>query len=593
MSYFTTLAFKKVARDNEDYKFISESENVEHLSSIRDDLDECTRSFNEFNETDPEILNQLTDYRVFSSCEEEASEKADTEPVETTKAASATEDNADQCDPLNAYLQEMSIHDLLTRDEETALAKCIEDGLQTIKEAVAACPMTVSEVLPFAATSAVAASSGSVTETGDFDKENASAVSADGTTQEDVDAQDWLLEGGGEQCAQMQNLYNNLLQIQNCHGVGSPQAGELRRCLADQLLRISIPFDLLNRLAQQIRDLANQVRLRERAFLDICVNQLGMCRRRLLQAIRDNQASNTWLKEMLEQVTNHKMNDASAIVELQRLRTESAKLEMSAGLPAAELKALNQCLLRGELKIRNARHKMIQANLRLVIYVAKKYRNRGLSLADLIQEGNLGLMKAVDKFNYHRGFKFSTYAHWWIRQAIIRAIDDRARLIRIPVHMAERVNQINRISQEIRRREGREIRMEELTEQTGLSEEKICEALQTPQDPISMAIPFGRDEDAQLGDFIEDKNHPALVERVMDSELQSKIHELLDTLTPREADILAMRFGMGAAAAEHTLEEVGKQLSISKERVRQLESRALRKLREITETQHLRPYVES
>jgi RNA polymerase primary sigma factor len=352
-----------------------------------------------------------------------------------------------------------------------------------------------------------------------------------------------------------------------------------------------MPSGLLNHFSQQIKDLTDQICLREWAIVDICVNQLRMCRTILMQAFADNENCQ-WLKDLFKRLTNDEVN-AAVIVELQRLQTELAQLEMKAGLPTVELKALNQCLLRSEHSVQKARQKMIQANLRLVIYVAKKYRNRGLSFSDLIQEGNLGLMKAVDKFNYRRGFKFSTYAHWWIRQAIIRAIDDRARLIRIPVHMAERVNRLNRITQEIRVREGREALMEELTERTGLSKEKVCEALQTPQDPISMAVPFGRDEDAQLGDFIEDKNHRAPVELVMDSELRSNVHELLSILTPREADILAMRFGIGVDATEHTLDEIGKLFGVSKERVRQLEARALRKLREISNTLHLRPYVES
>ncbi len=593
MSYSTTLAFKEIARDNEDHKFISDSEIVDSLSSTEDDIDDYTRLINGLADTDPEVLNQLPRPKILSSFEEESFEKADAERTETTLAVSATGEDIDQSDPLNVYLQEMSVHGLLTRDEETELAKCIEDGLQNIKETVAACPMTFAEVLHLVETDEGESSFGLIREVVDSSKNNDPTFSDDGTPQEDMDAQNWLLEEVRKRFAHIQNLYNSLLQAHHRYGVSSPQASELRQCLADQLLSISIPSDLLNRLFQQIKDLADQVRLRERAAVDICVNQMRVCRTNLFKALADNETSCDWLNNLLEQVTNDEVNDASAIIELQRLGTELAQLEMKAGLPVAELKALDQRLLRGEYKVREARHKMIQANLRLVIYVAKRYRNRGLSFSDLIQEGNLGLMKAVDKFNYQRGFKFSTYAHWWIRQAVIRAIDDRARIIRIPVHMAERVNQLNRISQEIQRREGREALMEELTEQTGLSEEKVYEALQTPQDPISMAIPFGRDEDTQLGDFIEDKNHPAPVALVMDSELQSKIHELLSTLTPREADILAMRFGIGVGAAEHTLDEVGKQLGVSKERVRQLEARALRKLREISNTQHLRPYAES
>ncbi len=266
-------------------------------------------------------------------------------------------------------------------------------------------------------------------------------------------------------------------------------------------------------------------------------------------------------------------------------------MEDRAGLPLVELRDINRRMGSAAALVRRARQHLIEANLRLVVHVAKKYANRGLPLADLIQEGNIGLMRAVDKFNYRLGFKFSTYAHWWIRQAITRAIDDRARLIRIPVHATEKINKLRRVSQRMLQEQGREALPEELAEQAEMSAEALAELLNVARPPVSMDMPVGDDEDAHLGDFIEDKQRPMPVERAMDAELEKGIQDLLDTLTPREAQVLSLRFGIGTRT-EHTLEEISREFAVSRERIRQIESKALNKLRKLNRSGELRSYLE-
>lgn len=337
-------------------------------------------------------------------------------------------------------------------------------------------------------------------------------------------------------CAELRKRHEHLLTIQAQHGLTSAAAKQLRQQLGLEFLKAVYAPQPVEQIVAYVRGLLEQI-----------------------QTCRDPH-------------TLHQM-------------------EIQAGLPHADLQAIEPRLAAAETMVKRAKHRMIQANLRLVFYVAKNYRQRGLSFDDLVQEGNLGLIKAVDRFDYRRGFKFSTYAHWWIRQAITRAIDDRARTIRVPVHMVERLNLLKRTAFEIGKTQGRKAKPQELAERTGLPEEKVREALDTPNNPISMETPIGHDEDAHLGDFIEDWHTPPAVDLAMDSELRSRIQNLFGNLSPREAQVLAMRFGIGAGG-EHTLGQIGEQLGVSRERIRQLEMRALRKLRELTSTVQLRPYVE-
>ncbi len=493
-------------------------------------------------------------------------------------------------DPLSLYIREMGSHDLLSRRDEVTLAQRIEEGIRQGREAVANCPVSIAEVLRLferVATSelpltALIAVEPAATQVG---------VATSTESDDKVAARNRQLEEVRDRMVPLRELYNQWLQVKNRYGPGSPQAGKIRRQLGKQFLTIRWLPERVEELAQQVRQLARQMQAYERAVLDICVVQLGMSRQQSRAKFTGNETSLAWLDPLL----GSGGGDAAtreAYAAVQRLQEQLCQLENRAGLPLAELKEINRRMAGSAAMVRRARQQLIEANLRLVVHVAKKYVNRGLALADLIQEGNIGLMKAVDKFNYRLGFKFSTYAHWWIRQAITRAIDDRARLIRIPVHVTEKVNKLRRVSRHILQAQGREALPEELAEQTEMSAEALSELLNMVRPPLSMDTPLGDDEDAHLGDFIEDKQRPMPADLAMNTELEKGIQEILDTLTPREAQVLAMRFGLGTCT-EYTLEEISKEFAVSRERIRQIEARALNKLRKLGRSGELRPYLET
>jgi len=364
--------------------------------------------------------------------------------------------------------------------------------------------------------------------------------------------------------------------------------------MSESFLKLKLTAKQLDKLTRHFRQLRNEVRELERHIMRLCLEKGRIPRKLFIDTFPGKETDTNWLDNLIEK--------HAKVLELDRIRMIEAevkqqqikllRLEQACGLTIAETKDVNRKMSLGEAKARRAKKEMVEANLRLVISIAKKYTNRGLQFLDLIQEGNIGLMKAVDKFEYRRGYKFSTYATWWIRQAITRSIADQARTIRIPVHMIETINKLNRISRQILQETGREATPEELAEKMELSEDKIRKVLKIAKEPISMETPVGDDDESRLGDFIHDENLSSPIDSATEEGLREATLEILETLTPREAKVLRMRFGI-EMNTDHTLEEVGKQFDVTRERIRQIEAKALRKLRHPSRSEKLRSFIDT
>ncbi len=360
--------------------------------------------------------------------------------------------------------------------------------------------------------------------------------------------------------------------------------------IADQLITLKLNPNFNEKLVKQVRDAIARVRLLEKQIMQQAVEKGGIKRETFIHAFRGHETSNDWIVEVTKGKPTAKF--AAAQPEIERLTKRLTTVERDSQLPVSGIREVNRQVTLGEAKARRAKKEMIEANLRLVISIAKKYTNRGLQFLDLIQEGNIGLMKAVDKFEYRRGYKFSTYATWWIRQAITRSIADQARTIRIPVHMIETINKLNRISRQMLQEMGREATPEELAERMDLPEDKVRRVMKISKEPISMETPIGEDDDSSLGDFIEDQGAVSPLDSATNASLSEIVREILSTLTPREAKVLMMRFGIGMNT-DHTLEEVGKQFDVTRERIRQIEAKALRKLRHPSRSEKLRSFIDA
>ncbi|MER3546642.1 MAG: RNA polymerase sigma factor RpoD, partial [Rhodanobacteraceae bacterium] len=374
-------------------------------------------------------------------------------------------------------------------------------------------------------------------------------------------------------------------------GITDKKSQKLRDKMAEEFLKLKLPSALIDGFVRKLREVVASIRHHERAVMDVCTRVCRMPRKDFIELFPSNETNLEWVNELSRKrqkwtpaVRNHRDD---ILAEQQKL----AEIERALYLPLTDIKEINRAMSIGEAKARRAKKEMVEANLRLVISIAKKYTNRGLQFLDLIQEGNIGLMKAVDKFEYRRGYKFSTYATWWIRQAITRSIADQARTIRIPVHMIETINKLNRISRQMLQLYGREPTPEELAVAMEMPEDKIRKVLKIAKEPISMETPIGDDEDSHLGDFIEDQNAGSPIESATETGLTETVREVLAGLTPREAKVLRMRFGIDMNT-DHTLEEVGKQFDVTRERIRQIEAKALRKLRHPSRSEQLRSFLD-
>lgn len=366
---------------------------------------------------------------------------------------------------------------------------------------------------------------------------------------------------------------------------------KLRDQMAEEFLKLKLPSALIDGFVRKLREVVNDIRHHERVLMDIFVKQVKMPKAEFIKAFPSNEGNPEWVAELSRKRQKWSPNIKTHREAIDAEQEKLAAIERKLFLPLIDIKDINRAMASGEAKARRAKKEMVEANLRLVISIAKKYTNRGLQFLDLIQEGNIGLMKAVDKFEYRRGYKFSTYATWWIRQAITRSIADQARTIRIPVHMIETINKLNRISRQMLQQFGREATPEELAKEMEMPEDKIRKVLKIAKEPISMETPIGDDEDSHLGDFIEDGNASSPIDSATETGLMETVRDVLAGLTPREAKVLRMRFGIDMNT-DHTLEEVGKQFDVTRERIRQIEAKALRKLRHPSRSEQLRSFLD-
>jgi RNA polymerase primary sigma factor len=600
--------------------FLTYAEINDHLPENIVDPEAIEGIIGTFNDMGIAVYEHAPDAESLLLTDNVATVTSDDEAEAAAEAALSTVDSdfGRTTDPVRMYMREMGSVELLTREGEIEIAKRIEDGLKDMIQAISACPVTIAEII--AASDRIRADEIKIDEIVDGlvddsdevappvvvvsaeedddeeeeqeeeeeEEEEASASGAAGFSAEQLEA---LKNAALDKFDVISTQFDKMRRAFEKEGYSSKAYTKAQEAISHELLGIRFTAKVVEKLCDTLRGQVDEVRHIEKQILDVAVNKCGMPRAHFIKVFPGNETNLDWVDGEVNAGHAYSAILGRNIPTIKELQQRLIDLQARVVLPLPDLRNINRQMAAGEMKARKAKREMTEANLRLVISIAKKYTNRGLQFLDLIQEGNIGLMKAVDKFEYRRGYKFSTYATWWIRQAITRSIADQARTIRIPVHMIETINKMNRISRQILQETGAEPDPATLAIKMEMPEDKIRKIMKIAKEPISMETPIGDDDDSHLGDFIEDNNTLAPSDAALHASMRGVVKDVLDSLTPREAKVLRMRFGI-EMSTDHTLEEVGKQFDVTRERIRQIEAKALRKLRHPSRSDKLKSFLE-
>ncbi|MEW6466400.1 MAG: RNA polymerase sigma factor RpoD, partial [Pseudomonadota bacterium] len=610
---------KKLIKLGKTRGYLTHGEISDHLPDKLVDAETLEVVVNMLNDMGVAVYEQTPDAETLLLSNTAPSAATEEEAEEEAEAALSTVDSefGRTTDPVRMYMREMGTVELLTREGEIEIAKRIEGGLMAMMEAISASPATIAEILRMAEE----IREGKVVISSVVDGFSNADEADDYVAEEDFDefdeADDDDGKGGSKaltkKLEELKNqalerfdriavLFEKLHKVYDREGWGTPAYQKAQKALSDELMTIRFTAKTIEKLCDMVREQVDDIRKKERELRRIIVDKCGYPQEQFIAEFSGRNAKGervpshlldlSWIEKQASAGKPWSAVMGRNIPPVQDIQQKLIDIQSRVVVPLDELKDINKRMNEGEATSRGAKKEMIEANLRLVISIAKKYTNRGLQFLDLIQEGNIGLMKAVDKFEYRRGYKFSTYATWWIRQAITRSIADQARTIRIPVHMIETINKMNRISRQHLQEFGFEPDASVLAEKMDIPEDKIRKIMKIAKEPISMETPIGDDDDSHLGDFIEDTSNTAPIEAAMQAGLREVVKDILDSLTPREAKVLRMRFGI-EMSTDHTLEEVGKQFDVTRERIRQIEAKALRKLKHPSRSDKLRSFIDS
>lgn len=594
-----TSRIRELIARGKEQGYLTYAEVNDHLPQDISDPDQVEDIIGMINDMGIKVFENAPDAEELLMAEGDSSADEVTAAEAAAALAAVETDVGRTTDPVRMYMREMGTVELLTREGEIAIAKRIEEGLRELMAAMACWPGAVQSVIDEYKLIEEGERRIPDVIAGWLDPADEVPPGAQaGAAAESSDDDDEDENVGGIDPEELEARFKALIAAQKKadaaikkHGRDSKQAGKAMEAVADVFRFFKLAPRQFDPLYGEVRSILDGVRANERRIMALCCKAARMPRKTFIKEFPGNETNEEWIPGVIKKKRDYSDNLRQVVEEITRCQRKLHELQERAQLEVAQIKEINRSMSIGEARSRRAKKEMVEANLRLVISIAKKYTNRGLQFLDLIQEGNIGLMKAVDKFEYRRGYKFSTYATWWIRQAITRSIADQARTIRIPVHMIETINKLNRISRQMLQEMGREPTPEELGERMEMPEDKVRKVLKIAKEPISMETPIGDDEDSHLGDFIEDQNQESPVDSATQTGLHDATRSVLSGLTAREAKVLRMRFGIDMNT-DHTLEEVGKQFDVTRERIRQIEAKALRKLRHPSRSEHLRSFLD-